>query len=385
MADLVLHTRVVRGSGGGPDKTILNSPRYLADRGYPMLCAYLRHPGDRDFERLAELAERCQAPLAPVDDYGPFDRGVTRRLAALCAEHRPAIWHAHDYKTNYLGLRLRRRHPMTLVTTVHGWGVEGGWRTAFYYWLDRLFVRRYQEVLCVSADLHARCLDFGVAPDRCWLVPNAIDTEEFRRSAGAVPAAERAGVPPGRFVVGAVGRLSPEKALDDLVRAVGRLVGEGIDLELWIVGEGPERPALEGLVAELGLGERVRLLGFRGDTLDLYRAMDAFALSSRREGLPNVLLEAMSLELPVIGTRIAGIPQLIEHDRNGLLVEPGAVAELAAALRRVIADSGLARRLGAAARRTVEERHSMRARMERVREIYEVALGRAARADRSPG
>ena len=385
MPDLVLHTRVVSGSGGGPDKTILNSPRYLADRGYPMLCAYLRHPADREFERLVELAERSGAPLAPVDDRGPFDRGVVRRLAALCAEHRPAIWHAHDYKTNYLGPRLRRRHAMALVTTVHGWGVQGSWKTALYYWLDRLFIRRYEEVICVSRDLHEACLRFGVPPERCWWVPNAIDTEEFRCSSEAASAAARADVPPGRTVVGAVGRLSPEKALGAQVRAVGLLVGEGVDLELWVVGEGPERSVLEELVGELGLGDRVRLLGFRGDTLALYHAMDVYALSSRREGLPNVLLEAMAFELPVVATRVGGIPQLIHHERNGLLVEPGAVEGLAGALRRVAGDRELARRLGTAARATIEERHSMRARMDRIRDVYEVALGRAPRPERSPG
>ncbi len=379
MSDLVLHARVVRGSGGGPDKTILNSPRFLAERGYPMLCVYLRDPRDPEFGRLVKLAERYGAPLVPVDDRGPFDGRLTGRLQALCAEHRPAIWHAHDYKSNYLGLRLRRRHPMALITTVHGWGVEGGWRTALYYALDRWFVRRYEEVVCVSRDLRAACLRFGVPSERCWLVPNAIDTEEYRRSGDARAAAARRGVPAGRRVIGAVGRLSPEKAFDDLVRAVAELTARGLDLELWIAGDGPERQALERLVVELGVGERVRLLGHRGDTLELYRAMDVYVLSSRKEGLPNALLEAMALELPVVATRIAGVPQLIDDGANGLLVDPGAPGQLVAALERLLADPEAARRLGRAARGTVEERHGMAARMERMREIYEVALGRAAR------
>jgi glycosyltransferase involved in cell wall biosynthesis len=379
MSDLVLHTRVVTGSGGGPDKTILNSPRFLAERGYPMLCVYMRDPADHGFAELERRAERWRAPLLAVDDRGPLDWRLRGRLDRLCAERKPAIWHAHDYKSNYLGLRLRRQRPMALVTTVHGWGVQAGWKTALYYRFDRSLVRRYEQVICVSRDLYESCLSFGVPAERCWFVPNAIDTEEFRRLDQPASSPERAAVPAGRSVIGAVGRLSPEKAFDDLIRAAGELIREGMDLELWIVGEGPERRRLEDLVVELGLAERVKLLGYRDDTLELYRAMDIYALSSRREGLPNVLLEAMALELPVVSTRIAGIPRLIEDDANGLLVEPGAIDQLTAALRRVLAETGLAERLGRAARRTIEERHSMAARMERMREIYEVALGRARR------
>ena len=90
-----------------------------------------------------------------------------------------------------------------------------------------------------------------------------------------------------------------------------------------IVGEGDEQARLEALIAELGRGDRVRLLGYRPETCGLYEAMDVFALSSLREGLPNVLLEAMALEVPVVATRVAGVPRLIHDGENGLLVEPG--------------------------------------------------------------
>jgi glycosyltransferase involved in cell wall biosynthesis len=101
------------------------------------------------------------------------------------------------------------------------------------------------------------------------------------------------GFDPGRFLVGAVGRLSPEKGFDVLIRSVHSLLGRGHDVGLVIAGEGDERLALQALIDELGRGDRIRLLGYRSDTVDLFQAMDVFALSSRREGLPNVVLEAL--------------------------------------------------------------------------------------------
>ncbi len=374
---VVLDVRVVTEAGGGPDKTILNSPRFLADR-YRNLCAYMHPPGDPGFETLRAKAERWQAPLFSVPDRGVRDWRVLMSLLDLCRRERVRIWHGHDYKSNVLGLLLRPFWAMRLVTTVHGW-VKHTRRTPLYYRIDRLCLPRYERVICVSPDLVAASRRAGVPARRCVLIENGIDTDEYRRHLGTAEAKARAGVPAGRLVVGAVGRLSGEKGFDLLVRAADRLLREGLDLELWIVGTGDQRPPLERLIADLGRGDRVRLLGYRADTVDLYQAMDVFVLSSLREGLPNVLLEAMALEVPVLATRVAGVPRLVRHGSDGILIEPGSEAELADGLRRLLTDPTLRGRLAAAGRRVIEERYSFRARMDKVRAVYDELLAPAGR------
>ncbi len=150
----------------------------------------------------------------------------------------------------------------------------------------------------------------------------------------------------------------------------------GLAVDLVVVGEGDERPRLEARIAELGLGDSVRLLGYRSDLPEWYEAMDVFALSSLREGLPNVLLEAMALETAVVATRIAGVPRLVRHEENGLLVEPGSVEELTEALGRVLRDAELRGRLARAGRRTVEADYSFAVRMDKLRVLYDHLLGR---------
>jgi glycosyltransferase involved in cell wall biosynthesis len=369
-AGVVLHTRVVAGSGGGPDKTILNSPRFLQAAGYRTLCAYMHPPADPGFEQLRAKAQAWHAPLLSVPDRGPLDWRVAMRLLDICRRERVTLWHAHDYKSNLLGVLLRRFWPMRLVTTVHGW-VRHTRRTPLYYAIDRLCLPRYDRVVCVSEDLHQRCLECGVSPERCVLIENAIDTAEFARRSSIAEAKQRLGIPPGRFVIGAVGRLSAEKGFDVLIRAVAGLLEQGLDAELLIVGDGDEQSPLQTLISELGAGDRIRLLGYRSDTIELYQAMDVFALSSYREGLPNVLLEAMALETPVLGTRIAGIPRLIRDEENGLLVEPGKIEALADALKRLNEDTALRTRLGAAGRRTIETSYSFEIRMRKIRALYD--------------
>src|SRR5438876_9406665 len=116
---VVLDARAVTGTGGGPDKTILNSPRFLDPLGYRMLCAYLHPPRDSGFAVLRKRADALGAPLHEIIDRGLWDWRVFTELLRLCRRERVAIYHGHDYKSNLLGLLLKRFWPMRLVTTAH--------------------------------------------------------------------------------------------------------------------------------------------------------------------------------------------------------------------------------------------------------------------------
>jgi glycosyltransferase involved in cell wall biosynthesis len=372
---VVLEVRVVTGSGGGPDKTILNSPRYLGRYGYRTVCAYLRPPGDLGFERLRERARCWSAPLVEIDDRGPWDLGVVRSMLALCRSERVAIWHGHDYKSNLLGLVLRRFWPMRLVTTVHGW-VKKTRRTPLYYGLDRQSLKFYERVICVSDDLRQTCLAAGVSEDACVLIENAIDTHQYTRTCSVEAAKARLGFSPDRLLIGAIGRLSAEKGFDRLIAAARRLLADGLDFDLVIAGEGDERARLEALIKSQGRPDRIRLLGYRADTIELYQSLDLFALSSLREGLPNVVLEAMALGVPILATRIAGLPRLIQHGRNGWLVEPDDVEGLADGLRRCLEDSAMRCRLGQAGRQTVTSQYDFETRMQKFAALFDELLRR---------
>jgi len=215
-----------------------------------------------------------------------------------------------------------------------------------------------------------------VPAKRCVLIENGIDIEEFSRRYRIDEAKRRQGIPPNRLCLGAVGRLSPEKGFDLLIKAVDCLLKEGFDLELVISGDGEEQPRLQDLIGQLGRGDRIRLLGYRAALREVYEAMDVFALSSLREGLPNVLLEAMALKVPVVATRIAGVPRLITDGVNGMLVNPGSVDALAEALVSLLVDPGLRGRLGQAGRETIEARYSFATRMQRIGALYDELLGR---------
>lgn len=365
----ILDARIVSGTGGGPEKTIINSPRFLLNSRYRHLVAYLHPPDDPGFAVIEQRAAEKNCPLVGIPDPGLMSWSVIRELVRLCREHDIRVWHGHDYKTNLLGLILKPFTRFRLVTTLHGWVQHAG-NLPLYYKIDRWTLPFYEEVIAVSADLHQAALEAGVKKERLHLIENGIDTEEFRRAAPAASTA-RDGVPPGRLVIGAVGRLSKEKGFDLLIEAARRLIEEGRDIALWIAGEGDEKAALQSQIDSSGHADRIRLLGFQKDTRGLFEKFDLFCLSSLREGLPNVVLEAMAMSVPVVATRCGGMEKLGTDGQDCLLVDAGSVEPLLAGLRRLIDEAELRVGLAAAARRLIEERYSFKRRMDRVIAVYD--------------
>ncbi|WP_166830297.1 glycosyltransferase family 4 protein [Thalassoroseus pseudoceratinae] len=369
----VLHTRVVTGVGGGPEKTILNSPRFLADAGYDSACAFMHPSNDPGWASLVERAELADAEILSVPDGGPFDPRVLYRLVRICRQRGVTIWHGHDYKSNALGLAVAKLHPMKLVTTVHGW-VTNTHRSKVYYHVDRWSMRWYDRVLCVSPDLVDRCLAAGVSEERVQLVENGILADDYERTLSREAAKAKFHVPSNRILIGALGRLSPEKGFNLLIKAVNELIREGRDVGLLIGGEGGEHAKLATQIQSAGLEDRIHLMGHLSDPRQFFQALDIFALSSLREGLPNVVLEAMACELPIVATRIAGVPRAIDDQKNGLLIEPGRWDNLRDALRTMVLFPDRRTEFGIAARKTVVERFGFARRMASLVDVYRDVL-----------
>lgn len=369
----IVHLRTVKGQGGGPEKTILNSPRFIGP-GYEMSLVYLRPRRDPAYD-LPTRASQLGVDLIDIPETGPFDPRALWQLVQLVRASKPDILHAHDYKTNVLAIALRRWCDAVAMTTMHGSGVWGR-RVALYYRLDRWSLPRMDFVVAVSPDQYETAMSYGVCPSRCTMIHNAIDGAHFRRTMDASLVRNRLGLPLDRVIIGAVGRLSREKGFDNLIAAVHLAAQKGQNLHLIIAGDGDERIPLTQLIAKLGCHDRVQLLGHRSDIIELFHCMDIFVLSSHREALPNVVLEAMALEVPVIATRVAGVPDVIQDQQNGLLTDPGDCHALADSITQLAENRSLRARLSAAARKTIEERFSFAHRMEKMRDVYDRVLGR---------
>jgi len=364
----VLHGRVCVGAGGGPEQTILSSAPYLAKHGVSVRAAYLHRAGDAEFEYVRSEASSRGTPLHAIVDRGPWSRRTLRKIEALCEAQAIDVWHGHDYKSNLIGLWLRRRLPLRLVTTVHGW-VHRTRRTPLYFALDRWAISKYDQVVAVADDLAASCVRCGVDPRRLQTIENAFDPSRVRARA-----VKGRTVRSGRLRIVSVGRLSSEKGLDLLLDAVARLGDDGLDVCVTLAGVGDEESRLRKQVADLGLTDRVEFMGFVKDVADVLASADIFAMPSRREGLPQALIEAMAAGLPAVAARAGGVPEMIEDGANGILVECEDRAALHLGLRRLVVDPDLRARIGREAARRAGERFSYERRSRLLADVYRRAM-----------
>ena len=367
----VLHLRTVTGPGGGPEKTLLNTHRFLPAE-YRSRLLYLYPRNDTRFDLIAR-AQAAGAELIAVPEFGPCDPRAIAQLYREVRSYRPDVLHAHDYKTEVLAASLGKCLTIPAVTTLHG-NVTLGGRLNAYYKLGAWAWRRMSRVMAVSPDLVEAAVTAGVPRDRCRLIENGIDFDSNFRRFSMEEARREAGLTGEGILLAAVGRLMPEKGFDVLLAAFASALKQDPTLRLVIAGEGSERPRLERLVDELKLTGRAVLLGHRTDADVVLQSADIFVLSSRREAFPNVVLESMAMRTPVIATKVAGVPGMIDHARTGLLVESENVTQLACLIDQLAHDDRLRLRLAEAARSEVEKRFSFAGRMQKECAVYDEIL-----------
>ena len=235
--------------------------------------------------------------------------------------------------------------------------------------LKQVLLRRYSRVFCVS-EFVRDCLDEqGVWPE-ARLLPclHFVNTDRFRPDPAVRERVRRNLYAEDRFVVLVVGQLIAAKGIDVLIRAMAELPPDAV---LWIVGDGPERPALEALIGECGLAGRVRILGHQFDVCPYMQAADCFVCPSRwAEAAGLVNIEAAACGLPVVASRIGGIPEYLDEGQTGLLFEPGDVRGLSEALTRLVHDRALCRRFGEEARTMAVQRFATDVRLPEVLDLY---------------
>jgi len=304
------------------------------------------------------------------------DAGAVLRLRRLLAGARPDVVHAHGLRAGAVaalalaGAGWRRNHRCALAVTVHNAPPAAGPAGAVYAVLERIVARRADAVTCVSGDLVARMRRLGAAVAGLAVVP--APPPVTAPGPGAVAAARSGLGGAGRPVVLAAGRLVPQKGFATLLAAAASWQGRDPCPLLALAGAGPLDQRLRAEADARGL--RMRFLGQRGDLPALLAAADVVVVPSRWEGQPLIVQEALRAGRPLVASRTGGIPGLTGEDA-AVLVPPGDVAALAAAVLAVLDDPGLAARLGEAARARAAELPGEAAAVDAALALYQRVAG----------
>ncbi len=303
---------------GGAEKALYHLVARLDSSRFQAEVACLSGQG-----QVGEWLERREVPVHYLRGRAAAWPLALARLTRLARRGRFDIVHTFLFHANLLGrMAARLAGVPRVVCSVR---VEEPRRS--HQLLNRLTRRLADRFVCVSrstAEFFQR--HCAAAPDRIVVIPNGVDASEFAPPQDPPAAAGR------RLRVVSVGRLDRQKGYDTLVDAARLCAARGLEFETIVAGEGPERAALERRIADAGLAGAFRLIGRCDDVPALLRSADLFVSSSRWEGMPNAVLEAMATGLPVVAAAVGGSPELVEPDECGLLVPPDDPAALADAM-----------------------------------------------------
>ena len=381
---------IARLNMGGPALHVAYLTEGLRKRGYDTtLVAGSLARGE---DSMAFVADAHGVEIVRIDELGreisPLrDLMATIRLARLIRKERPQILHTHTAKAGTVGRVAARlagsRKPPIIVHTFHGHvlrGYFGPVRSLFFRLLERWLARGTTALVAVSPQVRDDLVALGVAPaERFVVVRLGIELDErvAPELNGRAETRRYLGISGDRFAVGWIGRMSAVKRTDDVLIAFKNLRDSGIDAVLCMVGDGPDRVLLEQRARELGVTRDMVFLGYQEDVAPFYAAFDALVLPSGNEGTPVTVIEALAAELPVVATRVGGVPDVVTDGEDGFLVEAGATDDLAERLGRLARDPELRARMGKKGRERVLPRYAVDRLVDDVDELYRSLLSAA--------
>jgi glycosyltransferase involved in cell wall biosynthesis len=295
---------------------------------------------------LFERARLLGVPAERLPCGSRFDLATIRALRRALVQERDTLLHVHDYKSARMAWLARGRRAVPIVATSHGhYPTTRGLR--LYQRIEVWLMRRFDAVCIVSARMQPQLASAGVPSERIHLIENGVDTSRFRPDAVPWPRAQF-GIADAAIVFGAAMRLTEQKNPLGLVEAFALVAVDVARAVLVIAGDGPLRAAIQARAVELGIADRVHLIGARDDLQHFYPMLDVFVLPSVYEGLPLALLEAMAAERPSVATAVGEIPQVVAG-LPVVLIQPGdgpaLVHGMREALARISRSSGLRERV----------------------------------------
>jgi glycosyltransferase involved in cell wall biosynthesis len=362
----VLHLRSSVAAGGGPEKTIYNTGRFINHQRFLYLVVYLTKKSQPS--EIAQKGKDEGLTYFQLPGVKFFDVRQFREIMRIIRTYRVQILHCHDPKTDFYGVLLKVFFPnLKLISTLHGW-IHRTWESNLYKRIDIWTLKRFNSVIAVSKTIERIAESYGIK--RVSLIYNAIDIDEWRPKYHCTNLFTLHD--PQAFLVGYVGRISTEKGPIDFVKVAYKVLQNDSHCEFIVAGEGPEMEAMKNLALKLDIITHFHFLGHvkSEDLYSIYQKLDLLLVTSITEGLPNNILEAFAMYVPVVATRIGGISEIVDDGYNGLLATPGDVSELANLVLKIKNNKELSDSFKNRGRLIIEEKFSFDVRVKKIEELY---------------
>ncbi len=325
-------------SGGmfGAENVLLNLAQWFHQQGETIFVGALKDSRAPKLQ-VIDRAKALGLPVFVIDCQGRFDLGAVFALRKFIKENKIDVLHTHNYKSDMIGLLSAKLASIPIMATAHGF-TQVSQTVSWYEKLDRLILKKFFNGVVVVAETVLN--DFH--SPRKKRIANGLDIARFQENKELRKTFRAAyHINDHETLIGIVGRLSVEKNQELFIQAAHDFLHQHQNVRFMLVGNGPEEDKLRSLVMAYGLKYKILFTGLIEDVAGVYQGLDIFTLTSRTEGIPMTILEAMASLVPVVATKVGGIPQIIIHHHTGLLIENDDKDGLVKAWQELIQNSQL--------------------------------------------
>lgn len=367
----LMELRATYKTGGGPDKTILLSAEMHNRKIVNPIVVYLRDKSDKDFQ-IGNMSKGRGFKYIEVLDRNKLDIRCIMELYKITKKYKIDIVHGHDYKTDPIAYILKILNPkIKILSTAHGW-ITNTRQTSIYKWIHLKFLKRFQNIIAVSKATKDLMVRSGINEERIELLYNGVDENYWDRRNITDDLKRELSIPDDSLVIGSVGRLGEEKDYFSFLEVAKRVHERIAKTCFVIVGDGKESEKQDLLQysKKIGVDKYVIFTGYRNDLLRIYNTFNVFLSTSLTEGLPNTMLEAMAMKVPIVATDVGGVSELVDDGISGFLYSVRDVKGISEKIIEIIKNDNLRNKLSIEARRRIETSFSFNRRTERIEAIY---------------
>jgi len=353
----------------GPGRTILNTASYIDKNKCEIIVGGFCAGNLEENEYLSE-AKRRNLTIEVIREKSAFDLNVLKEIKNLIKKHSIHILHSHEFRSDMYGLLAAKQCGIKVVATSHGW-IENNIKGRIYTRLDKWLLRYFDNVTTVSGRIAKELVEKGVSSKKVEILHNALLIDEYKTDTLESTFRKEGNFKDDEILIGNIGRLSPEKGQTDFITAAKEIVKVFPKTRFIIIGIGPDEQKLRQLVEDFKLSEYVVFTGYRKDMTSIYKGLDLVVQTSYTEGMPNIVLEALLMRVPVIATDVGGTSEIIKDNITGILIRPNSIEVLISYIRKYLSNKRHFEDMAIKGSKDIKNRFSFEKRTEKIMNIYE--------------
>jgi glycosyltransferase involved in cell wall biosynthesis len=353
----------------GPGRTILETASAIDnDRCNYIIGAF--DVIDSKENPLVTAALERNLKVFQIKETGSLDLNIFRQVLNYIDENNIHILHTHEFRSDLIGLVCAKIRKIPIITTLHGW-IANGLKGKFYVILDKAILRFFDHIIVVSNIMKEQVQKLRVPESKISVLYNSLIIDRYQPHRSDNTFRRELGLDENTVLVGNIGRLSPEKGQDIFIHAANEVSKKYKNIRFVLIGIGPDQERLERLAEQLCIENMIIFTGYRNDMLSIYNSLNLVVQSSHTEGMPNVILEALLMEVPVVATNVGGTSEIIKDYKSGVLIPASDHQIITKKIMEYMENSDLYIKMANMAKMDVQQHFNFQDRTRRLMSLYE--------------